>query len=145
MKTDDMSRAPRWAQADAVFVGATEYSGMRALAVQLPKWIRLRRLLRRAPGFRGIFVYYRFPFTFGQVVLFEDMDKLLRFARAKQHRELMAWVVDERNARAGFIRLYDARPGGSYANGGWHPEGAAGYDERFTPTSREDEGPPVHR
>jgi hypothetical protein len=74
------------------------------------------------------------------------MDQMLRFARNKLHRELMAWVSepDGRNANAGFIRLYDARPGGSYANGAWSAEGAAGYDERFSPTSKEAQGPPVH-
>ena len=69
---------------------------------------------RRASA--GIYVYYKFPFTFGQVVLFETMDQLLRFARNKLHRELMA--LDHRtrrrrgaNANAGFIRLYEAVPG----------------------------------
>ncbi|MDX6491860.1 MAG: hypothetical protein QOD43_2105, partial [Gaiellaceae bacterium] len=40
-----------------------------APAVDWPKWIRLRRRLKNAPGFCGHYVYYRFPFTFGQVVL----------------------------------------------------------------------------
>ena len=145
MKTNDLSKVPTYGRANAVFVGATQYSGLRALLAQLPKWIRLRRRLKRAPGFCGYYVYYKFPFTFGQVVLFEEMDQMLRFARNKLHRELMAWVTDgDRNASAGFIRLYDARPGGSYANGLWSNEGAAGYDERFTPTSKEEEGPFVH-
>ena len=105
----------------------------------------MRRRLKRAPGFCGHYLYYKFPFTFGQVVLFEEMDQMLRFARNKLHRELMSWVIDgDRNAKAGFIRLYDARPGGSYANGLWSAEGAAGYDERFTALSKETEGPSVH-
>jgi len=145
VKTDDLSLVPPYGRANAVFIGATEYSGVRALLAHWPKFIRLRRRLKRAPGFCGHYLYYKFPFTFGQVVLFEDMDQMLRFARNKLHRELMSWVTDgDRNARAGFIRLYDAREGGSYANGAWSAEGAAGYDERFTALSKEAEGPPVH-
>ena len=71
---------------------------------------------------------------------------MLRFARNKLHRELMSWVTDGdgKNAHAGFIRLYDARPGATYANGAWSAEGAEGYDERFTALSKETEGPHVH-
>lgn len=146
MKTNDLSKVPRYGRANAVFVGATQYSGLRALLAFLPNWIRLRRRLKQAPGFCGQYVYYKFPYTFGQVVLFEEMDQMLRFARNKLHRELMGWIVEGegKNGRAGFIRLYDARPGGSYANGLWSNEGARGYAERFTPTSKETEGPFVH-
>ena len=146
VKTEDLSKVPQYGRANAVFVGATEYSGIRPLLAHWPKWIRLRRRLKRAPGFCGHYVYYKFPFTFGQVVLFEEMDQLLRFARNKLHRELMAWIVegDGKNAKAGFVRLYDARPGATYANGLWSNEGAKGYDERFTALGNESEGPLVH-
>jgi hypothetical protein len=146
MKTDDLSLVPRYGRANAVFVGATQYSGLRALLAHWPKWIRLRRRLKHAPGFCGHYVYYKFPYTFGQVVLFEEMDQMLRFARNKLHRELMSWVTegDGRNAKAGFIRLYDARAGGSYANGAWSADGAGGYDHRFSPLSKEEQGPHVH-
>lgn len=146
MKTFDLSKVPPYGRANAVFVGATQYSGLRPLLAHWPKWIRLRRRLKQAPGFCGHYVYYKFPFTFGQVVLFEEMDQLLRFARNKLHRELMAWIVegDGKNARAGFVRLYDARPGATYANGLWSNEGAKGYDERFTALRDESEGPFVH-
>lgn len=144
MKTTDLSRVPRYGRANAVFVGATQYTGARALLEQLPRFLRLRRLLKAAPGYCGYHLYYKFPYTFGQVVLFEEMDQLLRFARSKLHRELMAWVTDgDRNATAGFIRLYEARADGAYANGEWSAEGAAGYDERFTALSTEEEGPSV--
>lgn len=148
MKTDDLSKFPRYGQANAVFIGASEYTGVRALLAHWPKWLRLRRRLKAAPGFCGHYVYYKFPFTFGQVVLFENMDQMLRFARNKVHRDLMSWITEHdgdegRNAKAGFIRLYEAQPGGTYANGAWSAEGAAGYDERFTATSKETEGPPV--
>ena len=146
MKTNDLSQVPLYGRANAVFVGATQYSGLRALLAHWPKWIRLRRRLKKAPGSCGHYLYYKFPFTFGQVVLFEEMDQMLRFARNKLHRELMSWITDAsgRNATAGFIRLYEARPGGSYANGLWSADGAAGYEERFTATSKETEGPFVH-
>jgi len=144
MKTDDLSMLPAYGRANAVFIGATRYSGPRALLAHWPRWIRLRRRVKRAPGFCGHYLYYKFPFTFGQIVLFEEMDQMLRFARNKLHRELMHWVTDgDRNATAGFIRLYDARAGGSYANGAWSAEGAAVYDERFTALSKEAQGPPV--
>jgi hypothetical protein len=146
VKTNDLSKVPRYGQANAVFIGATQYTGLRPLLALGPNWIRLRRRLKRAPGFCGIFVYYKFPFTFGQVVLFEEMDQMLRFARNKLHRQLMGWVVEGpgKNANAGFIRLYDARAGASYANGLWSNEGAEGYDERFSALSKEKEGPYVH-
>jgi hypothetical protein len=135
---------PAYGRANAVFIGATRYSGPRALLAHWPRWIRLRRRLKRAPGFCGHYLYYKFPFTFGQVVLFEEMEQMLRFARNKLHRELMQWVTDgDRNANAGFIRLYDARAGGSYANGAWSADGAAGYHERFTALTSESEGPRV--
>jgi hypothetical protein len=148
VKTADLSKLPRYGQANAVFIGASEYTGLRALLVHWPKWIRLRRRLTNAPGFCGLYVYYKFPFTFGQVVLFESMDQMLRFARSKLHRELMAWITEHdgekgRNANAGFIRLYEAVPGASYANGAWSADGAAGYDERFSALSTEQQGPPV--
>ena len=148
MKTNDLSKLPRYGKANAVFVGASEYTGVRALLQQMPKWFQLRRRLKAAPGFCGIYVYYKFPFTFGQVVLFETMDQMLRFARNKLHRELMAWITEhdgregERQS-AGFVRLYEAVPDGAYANGAWSADGAAGYDERFSALSTEEQGPPV--
>jgi hypothetical protein len=136
---------PKYGRANAVFVGATEYSGVRALVQQLPRFLKLRRRLMQAPGFCGYHLYYKFPYTFGQIVLFENMDQLLRFARNKLHRELMSWIADgDRNAKAGFIRLYEASADGSYANGAWSAEGAAGYDERFSALSSETQGPYVH-
>lgn len=124
MKTNDLSKLPRYGRANAVFVGATEYAGLRPLLVQLPRWLRLQRRLRRAPGYCGKHTYYKFPFTFGQVVLFEETGQLLEFAKDPVHRDLMAWVSepDGRNATAGFIRLYEARADGIYANGAWSAE-----------------------
>jgi hypothetical protein len=124
MRTNDLSKLPRYGRANAVFVGATEYAGLRPLLAQLPRWLRLRRRLKRAPGYCSQYVYYKFPFTFGQVVLFEEIGQMMEFAKDPLHRELMAWVSepDGRNATAGFIRLYEARTDGIYANGAWSAE-----------------------
>lgn len=124
MKTTDVSLLPRYGRANAVFVGATQYAGLRPLLAHWPRWIRLKRRLKDAPGFCGHYTYYKFPFTFGQVVLFEELEQMMLFARDPLHRELMAWVQDPsgRNATAGFIRLYEARQDGVYANGEWSTE-----------------------
>ena len=124
MRTTDLSNVPRYGRANAVFVGATQYTGMRALLAQLPRWLRLQRRLKNAPGFCGQHIYYKPPFTFGQVVLFEELGQMMEFAKDPVHRELMAWVSEPtgRNATAGFIRLYEARPDGAYANGAWSTE-----------------------
>ena len=52
MKTQDLSLVPAYGRANAVFIGATRYSGPRALLAHWPKWIRLRRRLKNAPGFK---------------------------------------------------------------------------------------------
>lgn len=148
MKIDDLSKIPHYGQGNAVFIGSTDYTGVGALLRLLPQWIRLRRLMRQAPGFCSHHLTYRFPYTFGQVAVFETMDHLLRFARNKQHRKLMAWVVEHdgdegRNATGGFIRLYEAVPGANYANGAYNPDNLAGHEERFTALSKEEQGPPV--
>jgi hypothetical protein len=121
VKTHDLSKLPPYGRASAVFVGATQYAGPRALLAHWPRWLRLKRRLKRAPGFCGHYTYYEFPYTFGQVVLFEQLEQMMLFARDPLHRELMAWVTEpnERNAKAGFIRLYEARDDGVYANGAW--------------------------
>ena len=150
MKTNDLSKVPQYGRASAVFFGGTEYSGIRALIALTPKWLRLRRLLKRSPGYCWHFLYYKPPLTFGVVAFFEEMDQMLRFARNKAHRELMGWVVEGaaegegKNAKGGFIHLYDARPGGHFTNGAWSVEGPRGHEERFTPLSKETEGPYVH-
>jgi len=41
-----------------------------------------------------------------------------------------------RYAKAGFIRLYEAVPGASYANGAWNADNVAGHEERFTALSK---------
>jgi hypothetical protein len=151
VKTDDLTRVPLHGRANAVFVGSTEYTGIRSLLTLTPRWLRLARRMKRAPGFCAHYYTYRFPFTIGQVVLFEEMDQLLRFARSKEHRKLMSWVVelDEngegKNAKGGYIRLYEARPDGTYVTGSWSNDGATTHVEHFSPLGAETEGPLVRR
>lgn len=92
--------------AGAVFVGATRYTGPLAWARLAPRWIRLVRQLRRMPGYSHHRVYYSPPFTLGTLGFFETHEDLMRFARTGEHRDLMSWVLGERNARGGYIRVY---------------------------------------
>ncbi|MFK5582951.1 MULTISPECIES: monooxygenase family protein [unclassified Serinicoccus] len=101
-----MNDAARYA--DAVFVGATRYTGVRAWARLAPRWLRLVRQMKRMPGYLGHQVYYRPPFVLGTLGFFATRDDLLRFARSGEHREVMDWVLQEGNATAGYIRLYHA-------------------------------------
>jgi hypothetical protein len=147
MRTTDFSAAPPTAQATAMFVGATRYTGPRSMLRTIRTWGPMIRQMKRMSGYRWHTVYYRFPFTLGTIAFFADRDAMLRFARSRHHRDLMCWLTDEgaHNATAGFIRLYDAAPHG-YSNGAWRAEdGSLGHEPTFTPLSTEDSGPAVHR
>ena len=144
MRTADFSSAPALAQAKVEFVGAISFTGPGAILRLAPNWIRMMRRLRRSPGYCGMRLTYGFPFTMGQMVFFTDRDALLAFARTPEHARLMAWTAQPRNARNGFIRIYDAEPGG-YSNGGWRAEGPheVGVIKRFRPIGGEQRGPLV--
>ena len=146
MRTRDFSAAPLKAQATAMFVGGTRYSGLGALVRLAPSWVRFVRAMRRADGYCGHHVYWEPPLTLGTIALFRDRESLLRFARSDLHANLMTWLTDgRRNATAGFIRLYDAQPSG-YSNGQWRAEGdVMGHIPRFTPLPGEERGPRVVR
>jgi len=146
MRTTDFSKAPPQGQATAMFVGATRYSGPLALVRLSVNYLRMVRDMKRMKGYLWHKVYWQFPLTLGAVAFFTDRDALLRFARSRHHRKLMLWLTDgRRNAKGGFIRLYDANPHG-YSNGIWRAEGdeMAPISE-FTPLSTEEHGPPVAR
>jgi len=96
--------------AGAVFVGATRYTGPLAWLRLAPQWLRLVRQMKRMPGYLHHRVYYEPPFSLGTLGFFETQDDLMRFARTGEHRELMGWVLSERNARGGYIRIYHADP-----------------------------------
>lgn len=97
--------------AGAVFVGATRYTGPLAWLRLAPRWVRLVRQMKRMPGYLHHRVYYQPPFTLGTLGFFETRDDLLRFARTGEHRDLMEWVLSERNATGGYIRLYHRQEG----------------------------------
>ncbi|MFC4147965.1 DUF4188 domain-containing protein [Micromonospora mangrovi] len=146
MRTRDFSRAPAQADADAMFVGATRYRSPLAVLRLFPAWRRMVRDLRRTPGYRWHTVYWQFPCTLGTIAFFADRDAMLRFARSRQHRRLMAWVTDgTRNATGGFIRLWTAEPDG-YSNGVWRAESPEmAHIPTFTPLTSERTGPAVRR
>jgi hypothetical protein len=144
MRTADFSRAPAQARATAMFVGATRYRGPRSLITLSRIWVRMVRDMKRMRGYCWHTVYWEFPFTLGTIAFFTDRDALLTFARSRHHRQLMHWVTDgTRNATGGYIRLYNAEPGG-YTNGVWRAEGdVMCHIGTFTPLSSEDAGPAV--
>ena len=146
-RTSDFSAAPPQARAEAMFLGATRYSGLRAIAELTPMWRRMVTEMKRSRGYRFHRLYYQFPFTIGTFAFFEDRDALLKFGRSKAHRDLMCWLTDHgtRNAKAGFIRFYYADAHG-YSNGAWRAEDASmGHIPTWTPLPAETDGPPVHR
>ncbi|QDO87316.1 hypothetical protein FNH13_02355 [Ornithinimicrobium ciconiae] len=101
-------RMPRVGHAGAVFVGATRYTGPLAWLRLAPGWVRMVRQMKTMPGYVYHRVYYEPPFSLGTLGFFETQDDLMRFARTGQHRELMQWVVGERNATGGYIRVFHA-------------------------------------
>ena len=144
MRTTDFTRAPSIGQAGAEFVGASKFTGPIAFVGLVRRWFPLVRRMKRSRGYRGHKIWYTFPFTFGTIAFFATRDDLLAFARTREHAEIMRWVMRPGNAHGGFIRLYEALPGG-YSSGVWRAE--AGHElraiEQFTPLSHEQEGPAV--
>ncbi len=148
MRTTDFSAAPPQGQATAMFIGATRYTGLRPMLHTIRTWSPMIRRMKRMPGYRWHTVYYQFPFTLGTIAFFADRDAMLKFARSKHHRDLMCWLTDsgdERQATAGFIRLYAADAHG-YSNGHWRAEdGTMAHIPSWSPLSTEETGPAVHR
>lgn len=145
MRTDDFSKAPRIAQGEAMFVGGTRYTSPLAWLRHARRYRVMIKQMQRFRGYCGHRTYWQRPWTLGTVAWFETTDDLMLFARSGVHRELMAWVVERRNATGGWIRIYTASPHG-YANGVWRAEGdELAHIERFTPIGRETEGPLVRR
>lgn len=124
--------------ADAVFVGATRYTGPLTWLRLLPRWTRMVAQMRRLPGYRAHGVYHQAPWTLGTVGFFATREDLLAFARTGEHRDLMRWVVgeDRRHATGGYIRLYQAvePPHGPAADA--VPEHAAAHAEEAADAHR---------
>lgn len=146
MRTTDFSQAPRIAQAGAMFVGGTRYTGPLAWARHARRYRAMVAQMRRTRGYCGHRTYWQPPFTLGTIAWFDTVDDLMLFARSGVHRELMEWVVDAtRNATGGWIRVYTAQEEG-YTNGVWRAEGnEMAHIATFTPVGRETQGPPVRR
>jgi hypothetical protein len=123
MRTTDFSRAPRRAQATAMFIGSTRYNGPRDWWTLSRTWKPFVRRMTALPGYCWHHVYWEPPFTLGTMAYFDTMDQLLAVARLPEHRKLMRWVADgtSEHATAGFIRLYSVDEHG-YTNGIWRAE-----------------------
>lgn len=99
---------PGLADAGAMFVGATRYTGPHAWLVLARTWYPMIAKMRRLRGFRWYAVYYAPPFTLGTLAFFSGRDALLAFARMPEHRRLMQWITrGERWGTGGYIRLHD--------------------------------------
>jgi hypothetical protein len=143
MRTADFSRAPAMGQANAMFVGGTQFSNPLMFLQLYKRWRPMVRRMKRMPGYRWHKVWYRFPATLGTIAFFADRKALLTFARTPEHTELMRWVMRPGKARAGFIRLHDAQPVG-YSSGRWRAEeNVMRAIDRFTPLEGEGEAPLV--
>lgn len=95
------------ADARAMFVGATRYTGPLAWLALARTWYPMVAKMRRLRGFRWYGVYWSPPFTLGTLAFFSGRDELLAFARMPEHRDLMRWITDgERWGTGGYIRLH---------------------------------------
>jgi hypothetical protein len=143
MRSTDFTHAPSIGQANAMFVGATCFSGPLAMMKLYTLWRPMVRRLRRHPGYCGHRVWYRFPFTVGTMAFFRDKQAMLKFARTPEHATLMKWVMEPGNARGGFIRLHEAMPSG-YSSGIWRAEEPVMRAiDHFTPLPGEEAAPAV--
>jgi hypothetical protein len=102
------------ADAHAMFVGATKYTGPSALIALSRIYYPMIARMVTLRGYVWFTTYYEFPFTLGTLAFFERRDDLLAFARLPAHRRLMQWITkDTRNGTGGYIRLHtspDPRP-----------------------------------
>ncbi|GIG35297.1 hypothetical protein [Cellulomonas pakistanensis] len=98
---------PGLADARAMFVGATRYTGPLAWLALARTWYPMVAKMQRLRGFRWYAVYWSPPFTLGTLAFFSGRDELLAFARMPEHRDLMRWITDgERWGTGGYIRLH---------------------------------------
>ena len=121
MQSNDFSAAPRVANGEFMFFGGTRYSGLWALIRLSVVWPRLARAMRRAPGSMGHFLWYRFPYTFGNFSSWDSWEHMMAFARSSEHRRAMVWLAKPGVGRASFIRFLRARPDG-HTIGEWRAE-----------------------
>ena len=139
MITSDFSRAPKFAQGTHMFFGATHYHIHSLLRLALVWW-RVSRRMRSIPGYMGHFLLFRPPATFGNVSLWDSREHMMAFARSKEHRDAIAWLVKPGVARGAFIRFLRAN-GSGHSLGEWRAEadGEAWRHPRFPFSSYLDE------
>jgi heme-degrading monooxygenase HmoA len=121
MFTTDFSKAPQAAQGSYLFFGGSQYTGIRSLLRLMVRWPRVVRAMQAASGYRGHYVWYRFPFTFGNFSLWDSKESMLAFARGAEHRAAIHWLVKPGTAHAAFIRFFTAEPAG-HSIGAWRAE-----------------------
>ena len=121
MITKDFSKAPMYAQGTHVFFGGTSYTGIPALIRLGFVWRRVARGMRASPGYRGRFIWYKFPFTFGNFSLWDTRADMMGFAQSAEHVDAVRWLVSPGVARAAFVRLLRADPAG-HSIGEWRAE-----------------------
>ena len=122
MLSKDFSHAPAYAQGTHVFFGGTAYSGIPSLVRLGCKWPRIARRMKASPGYRGHFIWYRFPFTIGNFSLWDTRADMMAFAQSAEHVAAVRWMVKPGVADAAFIRLLRADETG-HTIGAWRSEG----------------------
>jgi hypothetical protein len=121
MFTENFSNAPDFANGAHMFFGGSRYTGIPSLIRLYFVWRNVVKRMKATPGYRGHFVWYRFPWTIGNVSLWETRDAMMAFARSKEHRDSVTWLVTPGTASAAFIRFMVAEPHG-HTIGAWRAE-----------------------
>ena len=121
MFTSDFSRAPRFAQGTHMFFGGTRYTGIPSMVRLAFVWWRVSRRMRAMPGYMGHFLWYRFPFTFGNVSLWDSREHMMAFAQSHEHRAAVAWLVRPGVAHGAFVRFLRT-DGSGHSLGDWRAE-----------------------
>ena len=121
MFTGDFSKAPRAARGSYLFFGGTKYSGFGAIIQLIFVWTRVIRRMKASPGYLGHFIWYGFPFTFGNFSLWDSKQNMMAFARSPEHRAAIRWLVQPRIGRGAFIRFFQGEPAG-HTLGQWRAE-----------------------
>lgn len=129
MFTKDFSQAPKAAQGNYMFFGGTSYTGLRSLLQLIFVWRRVVRRMKASPGYLDHFIWFRFPFTFGNFSIWDSKENMMAFARSPEHSGAIRWLVKPATARGAFIRFLRVEPAG-HSIGEWRAE-ADGDDWRI--------------
>jgi hypothetical protein len=143
MITRDFSHAPAFGQGTHMFFGGTRYH-VRSLPRLMLVWWRVSRRMRSMPGYRGHFIWFHVPATFGNFSLWETREDMMAFAQTKEHRAAVSWLAKPGVARGAFIRFLRADAAG-HSLGEWRsePDGEAWRHPMFPFSSLVEEGEPT--